>query len=109
MFRGRRWLAGLLVVVFSAVEIFGSAPQLHFHSRAKAQTAVLQRVATQSGRSALPNDCVACRAFGIATTLISSVGVTPPIEHQSLILTATTLLPASEAFDDARGRAPPAR
>jgi hypothetical protein len=109
MFRGRRWLAGFLVLVYSAVEVFASAPQLHFHSQAQAQASVLQRVATQSGRNATPNDCVACRVFGLATTLISWVGVTPPGEHQTLTLAAPALFPASEFLDDARGRAPPAR
>lgn len=112
MFRGRRWLAGLLVVVFSAVEVFASAPQLHFHAQAGTQARVLQRgqaATTQSGRNATPNDCLACRSLSIATTLISWVGVTPPAEHQTLALVPPTLAAASEFLDDARGRAPPAR
>src|SRR5258708_1242081 len=112
MLRGRRWLSGLLVVVFSAVGIFASAPQLHFHPEAGTQTGVLlggHAATTQSGRNATPNDCLACRSLSIATTLISWLGVTPPSEQQAVSLAPPTLAPASESLDDARGRAPPAR
>jgi len=111
MFRGRRWLAGLLVLVFSAVEAFASAPQLHFHSQAETRANVLQQsqgVTTQSGRNATPKDCLACRAFGLATTLISWLGVTPPAEQGILTPVAAPVSTASEFLDDARGRAPPA-
>jgi hypothetical protein len=113
MFRGRRKLAGFLALLFSAVEIFASAPQLHFHAQAGTQAAIQQRgqaLTTQSsGRNATPNDCLACRTFSVATTLISWLGVTPPSAHQTLTLVAPTLFRASEFLDDARGRAPPAR
>jgi hypothetical protein len=111
MFRGRRWLAGVLVVVFAAVEVFASAPQLHLHSQALAQMALLQHgrtITTPSSRTAPPSDCIACRAFSIATTLISWIGVTPPGAHQALTLVTPALFPASVFHDDARGRAPPA-
>ena len=112
MFGRRRWLAGLLVVVFSAVEVFASAPQLHFHSQAGTQAGVPlpgHGVTARTDRAATPNDCVACRTFSLATTLISWVGITPPGEHQNLALAAPALAPASGFLDDARGRAPPAR
>ena len=112
MFRSRRWLAGLLVVVFSAVEVFASAPQLHFHPQDLTQAAATQpghALSARSDRNAAPNDCLACRTFSLATTLISWVGVAPPSEHQDLALTAPTLAATSGFLDDARGRAPPAR
>src|ERR1700686_2310214 len=112
MFRSRRWLAGLLVVVFSAVEVFASAPQLHLHPQDGTLPGVLQSghgLTTRAGQNATPNDCLACRTFSLATTLISWVGVAPPTEHQDLAPTAPTLAEASGFLDDARGRAPPAR
>jgi hypothetical protein len=112
MFRGRRWLAGVLALVFLAVEVFASAPQLHFHPQAGTQAAVQQRgqalTTRSSGRSATPNDCIACRTFSLATTLISWIGVTPPAETRALTLVASPVTPASNFLDDARGRAPPA-
>jgi hypothetical protein len=111
MFRTRRWLAGALAVVFLAVEVFASAPQLHFHPEAGAQGAVDrgQTLATRSsGRRGPQNDCLACRTFSLATTLISWLGVTPPAETRTLTLVAAPVSPTSDFLDDARGRAPPA-
>ena len=109
MSSARRWLAGLLVVVFAAVEVFASAPQLHLHqgeafASARQQS---QTLTTHSNRPPKPNDCIACRTANVATTLTAWLGVTPPRAHQTLALVASTLSPASEFIDDARGRAPP--
>jgi hypothetical protein len=114
MLRARRWLAGLMVVVFAAVEMYAAAPQLHVHLQAGAQSAATQQHQGQSltkrssGRNAAPNDCLACRTFSIATALISWIGITPPSVNQTLTPPALTVFAASGFRDDARGRAPPA-
>jgi hypothetical protein len=111
MFACRRWLAAFLVVVFSAVEVFAAAPQLHFHpqSEALANVPASGKVVTaQRDRTPKANDCIACRTLSLATTLISWLGVTPPAEHQTAALAAPTAGIASGILDDARGRAPPA-
>jgi hypothetical protein len=111
MFRSRRLLAGLLVFVFTAVEVFAAAPQLHFHSQGGTTAGVGQPgpgLSTRSDGNTTPNDCAACRTFSLATALISWVGITPPTEHQTIALTPPTLAPASGFLEDARGRAPPA-
>jgi hypothetical protein len=113
MLRARRWLAGLMVVVFAAVEMYAAAPQLHVHLQAGAQAATQQHqgqslTKRSSSRNAAPNDCLACRTFSIATALISWIGITPPSVNQTLALPALTVFAASGFRDDARGRAPPA-
>ena len=117
MFRGRRWVAGLLVVLFSVLEVFASAPLLHVHPPAESAQGALQRVHAplpQSERNAAgrntttTTDCFACRTLGLATTLISWIGVAPPAEHGALTLVASAVVPVPAFLDDARGRAPPA-
>jgi hypothetical protein len=112
MLRARRWLAGLTVVVFAAVEIYAAAPQLHVHLPAGAQGATQQQgqslTTRSSGRNAATNDCLACRTFSLATALISWTGVTPPGVNQTLTLPTLVVSAASGFHDDARGRAPPA-
>jgi hypothetical protein len=110
MLRARRWLAGLMVVVFAAVEMYAAAPQLHLHqgeSRATAHRQALS-LSTQSSRSTKPNDCIICRTSSIPRTLATLVAVAPPADHQALRLAVSLLSHASEFLDDARGRAPPA-
>lgn len=111
MLRARRWLAGLMVVVFAAVEMYAAAPQLHVHLQAGVQGDVQQQglsiTKRSSGRNAIPNDCLACRTFSLATALISWTGVTPPGLNQTLTLSAPAVFAASGFHDDARGRAPP--
>jgi hypothetical protein len=113
MLRARRWLAGLMVVVFAAVEMYAAAPQLHVHLQAGALGTVQQHrglslTTRSSGRNAPPNDCLACRTFSLATALISWAGVTPPGVNQTLALPTLTVFAAPGFHDDARGRAPPA-
>jgi hypothetical protein len=112
MLRARRWLAGLMVVVFAAVEMYAAAPQLHVHLQAGAQGATQQQgqslTKRSSGRNAAPNDCLACRTFSLATALISWTGITPPGVNQTLTLPSLIVFAASGFHDDARGRAPPA-
>jgi hypothetical protein len=111
MLRSRRWLAGILVLVFTAVEVFAAAPQLHLHTRGRAQAGVAQPgpgVTTRSDGTATPNDCAACRTLSLATALISWVGITPPTDHQTLAPIAPKLATAPGFLEDARGRAPPA-
>jgi hypothetical protein len=110
MLRARRWLAGLMVVVFAAVEMYAAAPQLHVHLQAGAQAATQQQGLTKqsSSRNAAPNDCLACRTFSLATALISWTGVTPPGVNQSVAPPTLIEFAAAGFHDDARGRAPPA-
>jgi len=112
MLRARRWLAGLMVVVFAAVEMYAAAPQLHVHLQAGALGATQQQgqsLSTRSSsRNAALNDCLACRTFSLATALISWTGITPPGVNQTLALPTLTVSAASGFHDDARGRAPPA-
>jgi hypothetical protein len=112
MLRPRRWLAGLMVVVFAAVEMYAAAPQLHVHLQAGALGAAQQQGQSlktrSSSRNAAPNDCLACRAFSLATALISWTGITPPGVNETLTLSAPVVFAASGFRDDARGRAPPA-
>jgi hypothetical protein len=110
MLRARRWLAGLMVVVFAAVEIFASAPQLHLHQGEARATAHRQRqvFSAQSSRSTKPSDCIICRTSSIPRTLAMPAAVAPPADQQALGLAAPVLSHASEFLDDARGRAPPA-
>lgn len=112
MLRARRWLAGLMVVVFAAVEVYAAAPQLHVHLQAGALGAPQQQgqslTTRSSNRNTATNDCLACRTFSIATALISWTGITPPGVNQTLALPTLTEFAASGFHDDARGRAPPA-
>ena len=113
MLRARRWLAGLMVVVFAAVEMYAAAPQLHIHLQGGTLVVTTQHrgqvLSTPSpGRNAAPNDCLACRTFSLATALISWTGITPPGANQTLVLPVLTEFAASGFHDDARGRAPPA-
>lgn len=98
------------MVVFAAVEMYASAPQLHLHQGEPQATAHRQApsLSTQSSRSTKPADCIICRTSSIPRTLATLVSVAPPVCHQTLGLTAPVLSHASEFLDDARGRAPPA-
>jgi hypothetical protein len=112
MLRHRRWLAGLLVLLFASVEVFASAPELHFHAQIATEQASIplhgRSLMAQASRSA-PADCLACRAFSLATALTSCCALAAPAQDHTLAVFAFAESAASEFADDTRGRAPPAR
>jgi hypothetical protein len=112
MFRHRRWLAGLLVLLFASVEVFASAPELHFHAQIATEQAAVpsqgRSLTTRTSRN-VPADCLACRAFSLATVLIASCGSAAPAHDHTLAVFAVAVSRSSEFADDTRGRAPPAR
>ncbi len=110
MLRNRRWIAGLLLLVFAAVEGFASAPQLHFHAQAEARTAAPGAgsvLAAKATRNQAPNDCLACRTFSLASVLVAAISVAAPAGQHARTLTQRTISTPSEFLDNARGRAPP--
>ncbi|MGA7616696.1 MAG: hypothetical protein WBX15_16100 [Thermoanaerobaculia bacterium] len=106
MSRWRVRIAAFLLVVFSAVEIFAAAPELHNHpvDIGGSTTTVITRAAV----SQRPVDCLACRIANLVVAVSSGPRVPLPAALSLRIAVAAPSFVTPVRLDGVFGRAPPA-
>jgi len=112
MFNRRVWATRALIVLFTVVEIFASAPTLHAHHHGAAPAALHKTASSISALDLLdqpshPTDCLACHVAHLNIAMSLGATFAPPVERDIRSFDLPLHPAGTLRLDGQFGRAPP--